>query len=77
MSGESAKLRRELEGFEQSTRKLSGGITGVGDIWNDQNYAALQSQIHELAKSSKTVIESGKNTCSRIDNFFKLAKEDI
>jgi hypothetical protein len=77
MAGESAKLRREIEGFKQSTAKLSTKINEAGSVWKDANYATLSSQIGELAKSSRTVIESGEKTCSSIDKFFTTAAEDI
>ena len=77
MSGESLALRRELEGFKSSTGKISEKINGVGDIWRDSNYASLQKQISELAKKSRTVIDSGDRVCSSIDKFFSIAAEEV
>jgi len=77
MSNESAKLRRELEGFKQSAAKLSEKINGVSEVWRDQNYAALHVQMGELAKSSKTVIDDGEKTCSCIEKFFSIAAESV
>ena len=77
MAGESSNLRRELEGFKQSTARLSGKINGVSDIWKDSNYAALQTQIGELAKSTRTVIDSGEKLCVCIDKFFTIAAEKV
>ena len=73
----SSALRNELEVFRLSTGRLSRSINGVGDIWKDNNYASLQVQISELAKKSKTVIESGDRTCSSIDKFFSIAAEEV
>ena len=70
-------LQRELEGFKLSTGKISEKINGVGDIWKDRNYASLQTQIGELAKKSRTVIENGERACSSIDKFFAIAAEKI
>lgn len=77
MAGESSKLRRDLEGFKQSTAQLSGKINGVGDIWRDGNYASLHAQIGELAKNSRTVIESGEKICYSVDKFFAIAAEKV
>ena len=77
MADESKKLRKELEDFKQSTSRLSDKIKGVGDIWKDENYASLSSQIKELAKSSKIVIESGERACSSMEKFFNIASEDV
>ena len=77
MTGESSKFRRELEGFKQSTAKLSGQINSVGDIWRDGKYDALKTRIGELAKNSSTVIKSGDEACRAIDKFFTIAAEKI
>ena len=73
----SSVLKKELEGFKLSTRKISEKINGVSGIWNDSNYASLQTQIGELAKKSKVVIESGERVCSCIDKFFAVATENV
>ena len=77
MSSESANLRRELEAFKVSTGKLSNKINRIGDIWRDRNYASLHIQMGELAKSSRTVIESGDKACSSINSFFAIAAEEV
>ena len=70
-------LQRELKDFKLSTGKISEKINGVGDIWKDSNYASLQTQIGELAKKSRTVIENGERACSSIDKFFAIAAEKV
>jgi len=70
-------LRKELDGFKFSTGKISEKINGVSDIWRDNNYASLQTQIGELAKKSKTVIEYGDRACLSIDRFFTIAAEEV
>ncbi len=77
MAGESLQLRKEIERFKLSTMKISEKINSVSDIWRDNNYASLQAQIGELAKNSKTVVESGEKTCSSIDKFFEIAAEKV
>ncbi|MCL2295365.1 MAG: hypothetical protein FWC36_10985 [Spirochaetes bacterium] len=70
-------IKKELDAFKLSTGKVSEKINRVGDIWNDGNYASLQARIGELAKTSKTVIESGERACSGIDKFFAIAAEEV
>ena len=77
MAGESSRMQRELEGFKLAARRISEKINGAGDIWRDDKYAALQSQIGELAKNSKAVIENGERACSGIDKFFSIAAEEV
>jgi len=75
MVEKSSSLRRELEGFKLSAGRISEKINGVGGIWRDNNYASLQTQVGELAKKSKMVIESGERVCFGIDKFFTIAAE--
>ena len=70
-------LKKELDGFKLSTGKISEKINGVSGIWKDSNYASLQTQIGELAKKSKLVIESGERACGSIDKFFAIATENV
>jgi len=70
-------IKKELDGFRLSTGKISEKINGVSDFWKDNNYASLQTQIGELAKKSKAVIESGERACASIDKFFVVAAEDV
>ena len=74
---ESASLKRNIDDFRLSTKKISERISAAGEIWKDSNYASLQKQIGELAKSSRTVIENGEKTCAGIDKFFDIANEQI
>ena len=76
-SDNSSVLKKELEDFKRSTMKISGKINAVGDIWRDGNYASLQSQIGDLAKASRTVIDSGERAVSSINKFFSIAAEEV
>jgi len=75
--GRSANLKRNIDGFRLSAKKVSESINKVGDIWKDSNYASLQKQMGELAKASKAVIENGERTCASADKFFEIASEKI
>ena len=77
MNEKSLKLRKELESFKQSTGKLSSKINEVNDVWNDDNYAMLQTRIIELSKQTKTVIVNGDRACVDIDKFFSIADEPV
>jgi len=70
-------LRKEIENFKLSTGKISEKLNNVSDIWKDSNYTSLQTQIGELAKNSKMVIESGERTCSNIDKFYAISAEEV
>ena len=74
---ESAGIKRNIDDFRLSTRKISEKINEAGDIWRDSNYSSLHRQIGELAKASKSVIESGDRTCTSIDKFFDISGERI
>jgi len=74
---ESANLKRNIEGFQQNTRKMGDRINNASDIWKDSNYSSLQKQMGELAKASKSVIENGERACASIDKFFNIASERI
>ena len=77
MTSNSSALRKEIENFRASTGKISEKLNNVGDMWTDQNYASLSTQIQELAKHSKIIIESGDKSCTSIDKFFSIAGEDV
>ena len=76
MAGSSA-IKRELENFMLSSRKVGEKMNGIGEFWQDGNYAALQSQVASLAKDSRAVIDSGSNACASIDKFFAIAAESV
>jgi len=76
MINTSSDLRKELDSFKHSTARISEKINGVSDIWRDNNYTSLQTQIGELAKTSRMVIDSGERVCSGIDKFFAIATEE-
>jgi hypothetical protein len=73
----SASIKKEIECFRLSTRRLSDKINGASDLWKDANYASLQSKMNELAQHSKTVIHEGESACRNIDVFFNIALENI
>jgi len=77
MTSNSSGLKQEIESFKQFTCKLSDKINSVDDLWRDNNYTSLQSQIGELAKVSRTVIENGEKACSATNGFFAVSNEDV
>ena len=77
MAGTSSDIKKELDNFTLSSRKIGEKISGIGEIWRDSNYASLQSQIGELAKESRKVIETGSDACASIDKFDAIAMESV
>ena len=77
MMGRAANLKGYIEEFKAAGNKISGGIKNAGDIWKDSNYASLHKQMGELAKASKSVIESGERACASVDRFFGIADEKV
>ena len=74
---ESANLKKNIDSFRLSAKKVSDKINIASDIWKDSSYAALKKQMGELAKVSKSVIENGEKTCANTDKFFVIANERI
>jgi len=73
----SANLKRDIDDFKLSSRKISQKISNTGDIWKDENYTSLQKQMGELAKASRSVIENGERVYTSADKFFEIANEKI
>lgn len=71
----SAIIRKDLDEFQKSVKKLSAGIGKAGSLWGDSKYSELSSAISVIANMSKSVIVSGDQCCSAIDKFDKIAAE--
>ena len=72
----SAKIRREMESFQNSVKMLSSGIKQSGAEWNDDKYKELSGLVRNVASSSKQVIVAGDQICETIDRFKKIAEEE-
>jgi hypothetical protein len=77
MANESTTLREELKTLGQSSTRFGQSLKGVGDIWNDKNYAALTIQMGTLQKSLTKIFEGGNDACKSIDEFFSISEEDV
>ena len=71
----SEAIKKELQIFNSSIKKLSSGIGKASVLWGDAKFAELSSSISVIANQSKDVIMSGEKCCSSIDNFSKIASE--
>ena len=70
------EIRREMEMFQQSVKRLNIGLKQSGAEWNDENFKKLSELIRNIASSSKQVIISGDSVCEALDKFEKIAKEN-
>ena len=48
MANNSSALKKEIESFKLSTMKISDKINSVSNIWNDNNFSSLQTQMSEF-----------------------------
>jgi hypothetical protein len=75
--GESDNLKKNIDTFRLSAKRVAEKINNIGDIWNDNSYVALRKTMGDIAKASKSVIEHGDRTCGSTDKFFAIANEKI
>jgi len=74
--GENYKnLQNDIHQFEDVIKNLSDGVNKCGISWKDSQYEQLSSKINTIAKSSKSVIQSGQRCESAIKRFESIASE--
>lgn len=71
----SEKIKKEMQIFQSSVKKLSAGIGRASSLWRDAKFSELSASVGEIANQSKDVIVAGDRCCSAIDNFDKIAAE--
>ncbi len=71
----SDNIRREMQAFQASVKKLSSGVGSASSLWRDEKFAELSSVVSEIANQSKDVMVAGDRCCSSIDRFEKIASE--
>lgn len=76
MGNSSEMLKRDLETFQNFVKKLSTGVKNASDIWKDEKYSKLTSEVTQIAHESKDVLTAGDRCCSSLDRFEKLASEE-
>lgn len=68
-------IRKEMQAFQSSVKKLSSSIGSASALWKDEKFSELSSSVSEIANQSKDVILAGDRCCSSIDKFNKIAAE--
>ena len=71
----SSCLRKDIETFCASVKKLSSDIGTASSLWSDPKFSELSSSISEIAGFSKNVIVTGDKCCSSMDKFQRIAEE--
>ena len=72
----SVEIRKELDQFQKSVKKLSSGVGKASSLWHDKKYNELSSAVSVVANLSRDVILSGEQCCSSIDKVDKIASEE-
>lgn len=68
-------IRKELQIFQASVKKLSAGVGAASSLWKDGKFSELSSSVAEVANQSKDVMVAGDRCCSSIEKFEKIASE--
>lgn len=68
-------VRKEMQIFQSSVKKLSAGISRASSLWKDKKFSELSASIGEVATNSKNVIVAGDRCCSSVDKFNKIVAE--
>lgn len=68
-------IRKELDNFETSVKKLTLGVQGVSNLWKDRHYHTLSASIQDLAKHSISLSSTGQSSISHINEFAEIASE--
>ena len=71
----SASIRKELQLFQASVKKLGAGVGAASALWRDQKFAELSASVAQVADQSKHVMVTGDRVCSSIDRFDSIAAE--
>ena len=71
----SENIKREMQLFQSSIKRLSTGISQASSLWKDEQFSGLSTSVSEIANQSKDVIVAGDRCCSSIDKFDEIAAE--
>ena len=73
---DSELIKKQLDSFQASVKKLSSEIGRASTIWKDDKFFELSSVVSDIANQSMEVIVSGDRACSSIERFNKIATEE-
>lgn len=68
-------IKKELEQFQSSLKKLSLGISSASSLWKDNKYSELSSAVSKVASHSKDFVMSGNACCKSLEKFKKVSEE--
>lgn len=68
-------IKKEMQIFQASIKKLSAGVGQASSLWRDEKFTELSSSVAEIANQSKNVMVMGDRCCGSIDKFLKIASE--
>lgn len=68
-------IKKELEHFQSSLKKLSSGISNASSLWNDSKYSELSAAVSTIANDSKDFVMRGNVCCKSLDKFKKISEE--
>lgn len=68
-------IRKEMQVFQTSVKKLSIGTKRVSFLWKDEKFSGLSTSIEEVANNSKNLMVAGDRCCYIMDKFNKIVSE--
>ncbi len=71
------KIKKDMERFEISVRKLSSEISKASVLWKDDQFMKLNTSVQKVAAQSKDLMVAGSNCCSSVGKFDQIAQEEI
>lgn len=72
----SASIRKDLQLFQASVKRLSAGVGQASSLWKDEKFSELSSSVSQVATQSKQVMMTGDRICASLDKFDKIAAEN-
>lgn len=72
----SANIRKDLQLFQTSVKRLSAGVGQASSLWKDEKFSELSSSVSQVATQSKQVMMTGDRICSSLDKFDRIAAEN-
>lgn len=72
----SASIRKDLQLFQASVKRLSAGVGQASSLWKDEKFSELSSSVSQVATQSKQVMMTGDRICASIDKFDRIAAEN-
>lgn len=71
----SASVRKGMEDYQETVRKLSSNISTASVDWQDEVFSSLQAQVASVANASRQVVEAGTHTCEALARFERIIDE--